>query len=281
MSGRGELRWPAGGQRLPLQHIIDKGPVMVRSVSLTAELRFAISLLFHNNSYKMLQVVNIRDRIESINGFPNPEKCGTNPFDDILQQARGNFMKKRIRIKWVVLGVVVVLFLWLVYALVTTLPFYPVFRKYVGTYEKLQRALEDYPDMYTANQLELPFTTNEEYYLILDGRTIYAHPNGYAVGGSLLSHGVEVNYGMQCDKGEIDFSAADTSYRGVPLLYELDEIFNKISFQFTLDNYYYYFGAYYDKGTLAQEDVASLNYTIKIQLLELTQQVIDSYLDKE
>lgn len=189
-------------------------------------------------------------------------------------------MKKRIRIKWVVLGVVVVLFLWLVYALVTTLPFYPAFRKNLGSYSKLQQALEDYPNIYTPNQIDLAFT-DVEYNLILDGRSIYAHPNGYAVGGSLISHGVEVNYGMQCDKGEIDLSAADTSYRGVPLLYELDEIFNKISFQFTLDNYCYYFGAYYDKGTLAQEDVASLNDTIKIQLLELTQQVIDCYLDKE
>lgn len=184
-------------------------------------------------------------------------------------------MKKRIWFKWVVLGIAVVLFLWLVYALVNTLPFYPVFRKYVGSYEKLQKALEDYPDIYTPNQIDLALT-DEEYYLILDGRTIHARPNGYAFGGSLFSNGIEVNYVMQCDKGKIDLSAANTTYRGVPLLYELDEIHNKISFQFTLDHYYYYSGAYYDKGRLAQEEATSL----KLQLLELTQQVIDSFLDK-
>ena len=234
----------------------------------------------------MLQTGNDRDKIERTGGFSCSHKdIGADPFGVMLQSARGNFMKKRIRIKWVVLGVVVVLFLWLVYALVTTLPFYPAFRKNVGSYEKLQRALEDYPDMYTANQLELPFTTNEEYYLILDGRTIYAHPNGYAFGGSLLSNGVEVNYGMQCDKGEIDLSAADTSYLGVPLLYELhksaDGVSNMASFQFSLGDYYYSFGAYYDFINMTEEEIASLNKEIKAQLLELTQQVIDCYLDKE
>ena len=235
----------------------------------------------------MLQTGNDRDKIERTGGFSCSHKdIGADPFGVMLQSARGNFMKKRIRIKWVVLGVVVVLFLWLVYALVTTLPFYPVFRKYVGSYEKLQRALEDYPDMYTANQLELPFTTNEEYYLIMDGRTIYARPNGYAFGGSLLRNGVIVNYGMQCDKNEIDLSVPDLNYRGIPLKIEIwgpesGILSHGISIHFSPGDHYYSFGAYYDCGTLTEEEMTSLDDTIEPQLLELIHQVIDNYLDKQ
>ena len=193
-------------------------------------------------------------------------------------------MKKRIRIKWVVLGVVVVLFLWLVGEIIVSIPVYPAFQKQVGSYTELQQALKDNQKIILPSPSKLELT-DETYCLRLDGRSIFSHPDGYSFCGTMLNNGVEVDFILDCDKFTSDLHNPDTSYRDIYLKYDTwesstDPIFKSISIQFSLEEQHYSFEATYHHGTLTKEEIAALEEAIRPQLLELAQQVIDCYFDK-
>lgn len=193
-------------------------------------------------------------------------------------------MKKRIPVKWIILTVVLALLLWFVIWLITIIPVYPVFRKHVDSYDDLRQALDDYPEICLPETMTLELN-DDEYYIILDERNIFAEPESYEIGGSMGINGVTVHYGFSCDLVSRDLSSPDTEYRNVPLVFERgkltsESLYYHFSTQFRLGELYYSFGAYYDGSTLSEDEIADLNDVIEPQILELVNQTVDSYLDK-
>lgn len=72
-------------------------------------------------------------------------------------------MKKRIRIRGVILGIVLALFLWLIYTIITIAPVYPAFQKQVETYEELRKALEAVPEVCFPDSSMLELTDTSYY----------------------------------------------------------------------------------------------------------------------
>lgn len=192
-------------------------------------------------------------------------------------------MKKRILIKWIILGIAISLILWFVIWLITVIPVYPVFRKYVDSYDDLWQALEDYPEICLPETMTLELN-DDEYYIILDDRNIFAEPESYGFGGSMSINGVTAHYGFSCDLVSRDLASPDTEYRNVPLVFERGKLtaessYYHLSTQFRLGDLYYSFGTYYDSSTLSEDNITALESEIMPQMIELAHQTIDAYMD--
>lgn len=55
--------------------------------------------------------------------------------------------KKHAWLKWVIFSVVLIPLLWLICALITSIPVYPAFQKQVDSYAELQQCLKDIPEV--------------------------------------------------------------------------------------------------------------------------------------
>ena len=107
--------------------------------------------------------------------------------------------KKHAWLKWVIFSVVLIPLLWLICALITSIPVYPAFQKQVDSYAELQQCLKDIPEVVLPDPSMLELT-DQVYVLKLDDRNIFSKPNGYEYCGTMLYKGTEVIYDLNCDK---------------------------------------------------------------------------------
>ena len=89
--------------------------------------------------------------------------------------------KKHAWLKWVIFSVVLIPLLWLICALITSIPVYPAFQKQVDSYAELQQCLKDIPEVVLPDPSMLELT-DQVYVLKLDDRNIFSKPNGYEYG---------------------------------------------------------------------------------------------------
>ena len=193
-------------------------------------------------------------------------------------------MKKRIRFRWIALGIFLAALVIFVGKCISLYPVYPDFKKEVRSYDQIQQALQNHPEICMPDLSDLSLT-NEHFSLRLSDRTLFSHPDGYQISGRDRIHfSVEVSYVLDCEKVSLDFSSYEYTYRGIPLkrshfLAEENMIFTSNAILFSLGSYAYSFEASYDHSNLTESEIAALDSAIQTSLLELVYPVVDSYLD--
>lgn len=198
-------------------------------------------------------------------------------------------MKKRIPVKWIILTVVLALLLGFIVWLITIIPVHSLPEKYLDSYEDLQQALEDHPEICLPELSSLALT-DTSYKLLLDGRDILSEPEGYEFCGTAAVNGTQVDYVIRCSKNSGHFSSPDTVYCGIPLKYYDDTLqrhydwgevsFKYISVNFPLGDFYCSFSAEYPHTGMSEEEMTALENDIMPQLIELSHHTIDTYTNR-
>lgn len=193
-------------------------------------------------------------------------------------------MKKHTYIRWIALGIFLAALVIFVGKCISLYPVYPDFKKEVHSYDQIQQALQNHPEICMPDLSDLSLT-NEHFSLRLSDRTLFSHPDGYLIVGSNGIHfSVKVRYILDCEKVSRDFSSYEYTYRDIPLkhnrfLTEKNTIFTSNAILFSLGSYAYSFEARYDHSNLTESEIAALDSAIQTSLLELVYPVVDSYLD--
>ena len=179
-------------------------------------------------------------------------------------------VKKHAWLKWVIFSVVLIPLLWLICALITSIPVYPAFQKQVDSYAELQQCLKDIPEavLPDPSMLEL---TDQVYVLKLDDRNIFSKPNGYEYCGTMLYEGTEVIYDLNCDKAVKLHSSSGVVYRDIQLDYFTWEpaegsSCKKSRMEFFIRDQHYSLYASYTQSGLSESEIELLDNKIAVQI---------------